>query len=129
MSANCPVGLITGDMVRVDPIEYRQPCFRSLHFGYCRGISSSGAERRRYPDQLFVEQHDRNPLGPAAARRLRVCLLFFHLDHVVIGVAVDQFVEWINSRLSGELVDSECELGLFLVDHLLLQIEILPVRI
>ena len=68
-------------------------------------------------------------LSKPTAHRPRHFLLLFHLDHVVIGVAVDQFVEWINSRLSWELVDSECELGLFLVDHLLLQIKILPVRV
>src|SRR5271169_3634353 len=70
MSANCPVGLISGDRGRVDSIQYRQSCFRSLRFGYRRGVSGLRAERRGYTDQPFVEQHDRIPLGVAAARPL-----------------------------------------------------------
>src|SRR5580692_7587181 len=72
MSANCPVGLISGDVLWVDPIQHRQSRFRSIRFSDRRGVSSSRAERRGYADQLFVEQHDRSPLGPAAARPLRV---------------------------------------------------------
>src|SRR5260370_37830987 len=72
VSANCPVGLITGDSVQVDPIEYRQPCFRSTRFGDRSGVSNPRAERRRYADQLLVEQHDCIPLSPAAARPLSV---------------------------------------------------------
>ena len=56
VSASRPVGLITGDGFRVEPIQYRQPRFRSNGFRNCRGISSSCDERRRYADQLFVEQ-------------------------------------------------------------------------
>jgi hypothetical protein len=72
VSAHRPVGLIARDGSEIDRAQYRQPRFRSLRFSYCRGVSSSRAERRGYADQLFVEQHDRNPLGPAAARPLRV---------------------------------------------------------
>ena len=72
MSADRPIGLITGDSVQVDPIECRPPCFRSVRLTNRRGVSGSCAERRGYSDQLFVEQHDRNPLGPAAARSLSV---------------------------------------------------------
>src|SRR5260370_36209253 len=43
--------------------------FRSVRFTKRCGISSSRAERRRYTDKLFVEQHDR---GPAAAPPLSV---------------------------------------------------------
>ena len=41
--ANRPVGLITGDIVRVDPIQRRQPRFRSVRFANRRGVSSSRA--------------------------------------------------------------------------------------
>src|ERR1700737_561458 len=72
MSANCPVGLISGDIVRGDPGQPRQPRFRSVSFANRRGVSSSRAKRRGDADQLFVEQHDRSPLGPAAVRPLSV---------------------------------------------------------
>src|SRR6266853_6305280 len=70
MSANRPIGLISGNIVRVDPIQYRLPRFRSVSFANRRGKPSSRAKRRGDADQLFVEQHDRSPLGPAAARSL-----------------------------------------------------------
>src|SRR5580704_14893925 len=72
MSADRPVGLISGNGVQVNSIQYRQPCFRAVRFADCRSVSSSRAERRRYADQLFIEQHDRTPLGPAAACPLSV---------------------------------------------------------
>jgi hypothetical protein len=59
------------DNLQVDPIQRCQPCVGSLRFGYGRGVSGSRAERRRYPDQLFIEHYDRVPLNPAApARRI-----------------------------------------------------------
>ena len=70
VSANCPVRLISGDIVRVDPIQHRQPRFGSICFGHCRGVSGLRAERRRYADQLFIKPYDRFPLNPAAARPL-----------------------------------------------------------
>src|ERR1700678_1663885 len=71
VSANRPVGLIGGDIVRVDPLQRYQPGFGSLRFGYGRGVSSSRAERRGYSDQLFIEHDDRVPLNSAAPRPLR----------------------------------------------------------
>ena len=38
-------------------------------------------------------------------RPWRHALSFFHLNHVVVGIAIDEFVEGINSRLSGALVN------------------------
>src|SRR5258708_2035617 len=72
MSANRPVGLISGHSVQVNSIQYCQSCFRSVSFANRRRVSSSRAKRRGDADQLFVEQHDRSPLGPAAARPLSV---------------------------------------------------------
>src|SRR5260370_17010784 len=70
MSANRPVGLISGNIVRVDPIQHRQPRFRSVSLANRRGKPSSRAKRWGDAVQLFVEQHDRSPLGPPAARSL-----------------------------------------------------------
>ena len=67
MSANRPVRLITRDGSKVDRVQHRQPRFGSVCFGDSRRVSGSRAERRRYADKLFVEQHDCTPLGPAAA--------------------------------------------------------------
>src|SRR5260370_40812153 len=72
MSANSPVGLIRGEMDRYVPIQPRQPRLRSVSFANRRGVSSSRAKRRGDADELFVEQHDRSPLGAAAARPLSV---------------------------------------------------------
>jgi len=72
VSANSPVGLITRDSIQLNRIEYRQACFRSVCFGNCCGVSSSRAERRRNPKQLFIESGDCQPLNAAAARPLGV---------------------------------------------------------
>src|ERR1700676_4901384 len=86
MSANCPVGLINGDIVRVDPIQYRQSSFRSARFANRRGVSSARAERRGDAEQLFVEQHDRSPLDPATARPLSMYRLNRGLELKTAGV-------------------------------------------
>src|ERR1700737_4794053 len=94
MSANCPVGLISGDIVRGDPGQPRQPRFRSVSFANRRGVSSSRAKRRGDADELFVEQHDRNPLGPAAARPLSVYRLNRGLELKAAAVtATGRFAE------------------------------------
>src|SRR5215472_3981630 len=72
MSANRPVGLICRDVSRLDRIQYRQPRFGPAGFGNGRGVSSTRAQCWGDADELFVEQHDRSPLGPAGARPLRV---------------------------------------------------------
>ena len=46
VSANRPVGLISGDIIQVNRFQRCQARFGSLGFGYGRGISSSRAERR-----------------------------------------------------------------------------------
>ena len=46
--------------------------FFSSIFGNRGGISCARAERWGNADQLFVEEHDRGPLGPASARPLSV---------------------------------------------------------
>ena len=65
MSANRPIRLIARDGSKVDRVQHRQPRFGSVCFGDSRRVSSSRAEGRRYADELFVEQHDCSPLGPA----------------------------------------------------------------
>ena len=72
MSANRPVGLISGDDSGVNRIQCRQPGFWSTPFGNGRRVSSSRAEGRRNPDELLVEPDDGKPLGPAAVRPLSV---------------------------------------------------------
>jgi hypothetical protein len=41
--ADRPVGLISGDSVQVNSIQYCQSCFRSVRFADCRSVSSSRA--------------------------------------------------------------------------------------
>src|SRR5262249_1926705 len=72
MSANRPVRLICRDVSGLDRIQYRQPRFGPAGFGNGRGVSSARAQCGGDADELFVEQHDRSPLGPAGARPLRV---------------------------------------------------------
>src|SRR5215469_12566942 len=72
MSANRPVGLICGDVSGLDRIQYCKPRLGPTGFGNGRGVSSAGAQRWGDADELFVEQHDRGPLGPAGARPLGV---------------------------------------------------------
>jgi hypothetical protein len=88
MSANRPVGLINRDLVHIDPIHYRESCFRSVRFADRGGVSSSRAERWRYPEQLFVKQSDRSPLGPAAACPLSVYRLNRGLELKAAGATV-----------------------------------------
>src|SRR5260370_4943002 len=64
MGANRPVGLIVRYGFRVDRLQNGEPDFRSVRFGNRGSVSGSSAERRRYPEQLFVEQNDRRPVGP-----------------------------------------------------------------
>ena len=71
VSANRPVGLIARDGLQIDRVQYCQPRFRSVRFGYRRGVSGSRAERRGYADQLFVEEqiaaHSVRPLRARSA--------------------------------------------------------------
>ena len=87
MSANRPVGLIARDGLEIDRVQYRQPRFRSPRFGYCRGVSSSRAERRRYADQLLVEKQDRTPFSPTTARPLSMYRLNRGLELKAAGAA------------------------------------------
>ncbi len=72
VSANRPVRLIMGHGLRVNRFENGESCCRSVCFRKRGGVSGSCAERRRYPEQLFVEQHDCCPVGPTGARALRM---------------------------------------------------------
>src|SRR5882672_77982 len=72
VSTHGPIRLVAGDIVQSDRIQNRDCLFRSVRFCNHGGVSRSSTERRRYPEQLFVEQHDRRPVGPAAARTLRM---------------------------------------------------------
>src|ERR1700733_899824 len=88
MRANRPIGLIDRDLIPIDPIHDRESCFRSVRFADGGGVSGSRAERRRYPEQLFVEQSDRSPLGPAAACPLSVYRLDRGLELKAAGATV-----------------------------------------
>src|SRR5262245_48653284 len=99
MSANRPVGLIARDVSRVDRIQHRQPRFGPTSFGNRRGISSTRAQRRGYADELFVEQHDRGPLGPAAARPLRVYRLNSGLELKAAGTTKPRCLGKVTFRL------------------------------
>jgi hypothetical protein len=72
VSANRPVGLIREDCVLVDCVQHRETFFRAVRFASRSCVSGSRAERGRYAKQLLVEQRDRAPLRPTAARTLRV---------------------------------------------------------
>lgn len=72
MSANRPVGLISSHSVLIHRIQNGQSCFGSVGFSNRGGVSGPRAERRRYAKQLFVEEHDRRPIGPASAGTLSV---------------------------------------------------------
>jgi hypothetical protein len=87
VGANCPVGLKSGDIVRVDPIQYRQSCVRSVRFADRRCVPGPRAEGWGNADNLFVKQHNRCPLGPAAARSLSMHRLNRGLELKPAGAA------------------------------------------
>jgi hypothetical protein len=66
VSADRPIRLISRDGSKTYPIQCGEPRVRSVHLGHCRSVSGSRAESWRDADQLFIEQHDRVPLNPAA---------------------------------------------------------------
>src|ERR1700747_1263580 len=72
VSANGPVRLIMHHRFQVDRVQNGESRFRTIRFGDSGGIAGSSAERRSDPKQLLIELHNRRPLGPAAARALRM---------------------------------------------------------
>src|SRR6476646_7163972 len=70
VSADSPVRLIIRDSSQIHSVENREASFGSVRFGNRSGVSRLRADRWRYPEQLFVEQHDRRPIGPAGMRPL-----------------------------------------------------------
>lgn len=70
MSADRPVWLIMRHCVRRNRFQDGESRFGPVRFADCGGVSSLSAERRRNPEQLLVEQHNRGPVSAAAARAL-----------------------------------------------------------
>jgi len=58
------------DSALVHRLQNGESCFGSICFRNRGGVSGLSAKGWRYPEQLFVEQHDRRPVGPASARTL-----------------------------------------------------------
>ena len=73
VGSNCPVRLIIRHSVRVNGVQNGESRFGSVRFRNRGGVSSSRAERWRYPEQLFVEQHDGRPVDSSGARALGMC--------------------------------------------------------
>ena len=66
MGADGPVGLIMRDGLQGNRVQDSESCFGSFCFGDGCRVSRLRAERRRHAEQLFVEQDDGRPVGPAA---------------------------------------------------------------
>ena len=67
MSANGPIGLISGDRFLIDSVENGQSPLGFVGLGEGGGVCRAHADGRRYEVQLFIEIGDRFPLNPAAA--------------------------------------------------------------
>src|SRR5262249_14254819 len=70
--ADGPIGLIIQHGSELNFIQCSQACTWPFHFGQGGGVSSAGAQRRKYTDELLIEEHNGIPLGSTAARPLRM---------------------------------------------------------
>src|SRR6185312_2360910 len=88
MRANGPVRLAGRDAVANDRIERSKPSHRAGRLGHRGGVPGARSQRRRQRDEMFVEQHDRGPVGLAVTHALAAYGLYRGLELEAAGATV-----------------------------------------